>query len=176
MFCANAGACVGSGMPAAAPAAEAACLPRLAIGDRLECIALFGEANGVMLLGNEARPTKVSKGRGLSGVFGRERNLALAAGDDALPFGLAALNLAPTAGAARDVPRLPCAEAARTRSSSGAERTFGPCVSMSSPTCCRKALEASSRPWVHLENTPPTKKPYLSTTSVRDGFVAPKAS
>ena len=104
MFSANSGACVGSGMPAAAPAAEAACLPRLAIGDRLECIALFGEANGVMLLGNEARPTKVSKGRGLSGVFGRERNLALAAGDDALPFGLAALNLAPAAGAARDVP------------------------------------------------------------------------
>ena len=92
-------------MPAAAPAAEAACLPRLAIGDRVECLALFGDANGVILLWDGARPTRVSKERCLSGVFGRERSFTLASGDVALPFGLAARTLAPAAVAARDVAR-----------------------------------------------------------------------
>ena len=155
---------------------EAACLLRLAIGERVECLALFGDANGVMLLEGGPRSTRVGKGRGLSRVFVLVRSLTLASGDDALPFGLAALTLEPAAVAARDVARLPCAEAARARSSSGPERTVDPCSSTSSPTCWRNALDMTARPWAPLENIQPTKKPYMSTTCVREGFVVPKAA
>ena len=135
-------------MPVTVPAAEAACLPRLAIEKRVACLALFGYANGVMLLEGGPRPTKEIKGPSLSSVFVLDRSLTLASGDNAFRLGLAALTLEPAAVAARDVARLPCAEGARARSSSGPERTFGPCTLTSSATCWRNDLEMSARPWV----------------------------
>ena len=157
----SSGVCVGSGRSLLEPAAEAACLPRLGLGERVAWRSRFGDANGSMLLGDSTRDVSVNKGGGLSGVRGLERNRApcFALGDEALPFGLATLCRAPATETACDTPL------ARRRSISGADSNFGPCASIALPTSCLKDLEASARPCVPLASVRATNVPCFAKTS-----------